>query len=152
MKIEDNQETHSKFVRKIEKSLKNLMVPFNIGIIIQMNLEKKMDLLEKIKKVMLFRKHKKVLALDDDRKQIPQIIMSENDADSIKEENAHYAESSQIKSKSARYSRRSHYLKALGGSSVSSSQNIGSSIRNHDRYVKHQKKTIEKLKSDFKED
>ena len=45
----NEQLEHSKLVREIEKKLNLMMINFNIGIIIQMTLEQKMSLYNKIK-------------------------------------------------------------------------------------------------------
>ena len=55
-KYKDTALNHSKMVRKMEKRLKTLMLDFNTGVIIRMNLTKKIELIEKLDQIILFRK------------------------------------------------------------------------------------------------
>ena len=54
-KYKDTALNHSKMVRKIEKKLKIMMIDYNTGVIIRMELQDKIALKEKLDQIWKFR-------------------------------------------------------------------------------------------------
>ena len=75
--MKDTQLNHSKLFRMIEKKLKELQIPYNSGVIIQMSFEGKKQLYEKVSMVYQFRVVQQNKRQDDDKNSI-KFNLSEN--------------------------------------------------------------------------